>query len=67
MRAHLRAEEAHAPGVVFAELVHLPEGRIGNILARPVLRDYELVLLGRSGAPAERQLSVDELTLRLRR
>ena len=65
VRAHLRAEEAHAPGVVFAELVHLPEGRIGNILARPVLRDYELVLLGRSGAPADRQLGVDELTLRL--
>ena len=65
VRAHLRAEEAHTPGVVFAELVHLPEGRVGNILARPVLRDYELVLLGRSGAPADRQLSVDELTLRL--
>ncbi len=65
VRAHLRAEEAHAPGVVFAELIHLPEGRVGNILARPALRDYELVLLGRSGAPADRQLSVDELTLRL--
>ena len=65
VRAHLRAEEAHAPGAVFAELIHLPEGRVGNILARPVLRDYELVLLGRSGAPANRQLSVDELTLRL--
>lgn len=65
VRAHLHAEEAHAPGVVFAELVHLPEGRIGNILARPVLRAYELVLLGRSGAPEERQLSVDELTLRM--
>jgi lantibiotic biosynthesis protein len=65
VRAHLRAEEACAPGVVFAELIHLPEGRVGNVLARPVLRDYELVLLGRSGAPADRQLSVDELTLRL--
>jgi thiopeptide-type bacteriocin biosynthesis protein len=65
VRAHLGAEEALAPGVVFAELVHLPEARIGNILARPVLREYELVLLGRSGAPKERQLSVDELTLRL--
>jgi thiopeptide-type bacteriocin biosynthesis protein len=65
VREHLRAEEAHAPGVVFAELVHLPEGRIGNILARPLLRDCELVLLGRSGAPADRQLGVDELTLRM--
>jgi thiopeptide-type bacteriocin biosynthesis protein len=65
VRAHLRAEEAHAPGVVFAEVVHLPEGRTGNILSRPILRDYELVLLGRSGAPTDRQLSVDELTVRL--
>ena len=51
--------------MVFAELVHLPEGRIGNVLARPVLRDHELVLLGRSGAPAERQIGVEELTVRL--
>ncbi|OBB67245.1 lantibiotic dehydratase [Mycobacterium sp. 852014-50255_SCH5639931] len=65
VRAHLRAEEVQSPGVVFAEIVHLPEGRVGNVLARPVLRDYELVLLGRSGAPADRQLSVDELTVRL--
>jgi len=63
--AHLEAEESHAPGVVFAEVVHLPEGRIGNILARPVLRQYELVLLGRSGADADRQLGVEELTVRL--
>ncbi len=65
VRAHLRAEEAQSPGVVFAEIIHLPEGRVGNVLARPVLRDYELVLLGRSGAPVDRQISVDELTVRL--
>lgn len=65
VRTHLRAEEAQVPGVVFAEVVHLPEGRIGNILARPLLREHELVLLGRSGAPADRRLSVDELTVRL--
>ena len=63
--AHLRAEEAFAPGVVFAEIIHLPEGRVGNVLARPVLRDHEVVLLGRSGAPADRQISVDELFVRL--
>ena len=65
VRSHLRAEEAQAPGVVFAEIIHLPEGRTGNVLARPVLRDYELVLLGRSGAESDRQISVDELTVRL--
>ncbi|HYX22810.1 MAG TPA: lantibiotic dehydratase [Thermoanaerobaculia bacterium] len=58
---HLRAEEAHAPGAIFAEIVHLPQGRIGNILARPVLREYEIPFLGRSGAPPERQIPVSDL------
>ncbi|MBW8876816.1 MAG: lantibiotic dehydratase [Acidobacteria bacterium] len=58
---HLRAEEAHHPDAIFAEIVHLPQGRIGNILARPVLREYEIPFLGRSGAPAERQIPVSDL------
>jgi class I lanthipeptide synthase len=61
VRAHLRAEEALRPGVAFAEVAHLNEGRIGNILCRPVLRDHEIVFLGLSGAPAERQLLLDDL------
>jgi thiopeptide-type bacteriocin biosynthesis protein len=60
---HLRAEEALAPHAVFAEIVHLPQGRIGNILSRPVLRDYEIPFLGRSGAPPERQIPVTDLTV----
>jgi thiopeptide-type bacteriocin biosynthesis protein len=61
VRAHLAAEEAVRPERVFAEVVHLPEGRIGNILSRPVLRGYEIPYLGRSGAPADRQLPVSDL------
>jgi thiopeptide-type bacteriocin biosynthesis protein len=61
VRAHLRAEEARHPERLFAEIVHLPEGRIGNILCRPVLRDYEIPYLGRSGAPADRQIPVTDL------
>src|SRR5947199_31724 len=58
---HLRAEEAHRPDAIYAEVVHLPQGRIGNILARPVLREYEIPFLGRSGAPPERQIPVSDL------
>ncbi len=58
---HVRREEALAPDAVFAEVVHLPEGRIGNILSRPVLRGYEIPFLGRSGAPADRQIPVSDL------
>ncbi|MEO6725746.1 MAG: lantibiotic dehydratase [Blastocatellia bacterium] len=63
---HLRAEESLRPDAVFAELVHLPEGRIGNVLARPVLRGYEIPYLGHSGANHEHQLPVTDLLVSVR-
>ncbi len=63
VREHLRAEEASQPDKVFFEITHLPEGRIGNILSRPVLREYEIAYLGASGAPPERQLPITDLLL----
>ena len=61
LREHLAAEEAARPDAIFAEIVHLPQGRIGNILSRPVLREYEIPFLGRSGAPPERQIPLADL------
>jgi thiopeptide-type bacteriocin biosynthesis protein len=61
VETHLAAEEALAPDVLFAEIVHLPAGRVGNVLARPLLRQYEIPFLGRSGAPPERQIAVSDL------
>ena len=58
---HLRSEEAHRPDAVFAEIVHLPEGRLGNILSRPVLRAYEIPFLGQSGAACDRHIPVTDL------
>jgi len=63
---HLRDEEAHRPDAVFAEVVHLPEGRIGNILSRPVLRDHEIPFLGRGGAPEEHRIPVSDLWVTVR-
>ena len=60
-RAHVEAEEAVRPDVVFAEVVHLPEGRVGNILARPVLREREIPFLAVSGVEPERQIPLDDL------
>ncbi len=63
---YLRAEEALHPEAVFAEIVHLPEGRLGNILARPVLRAHEIPYLGHSGATPEQQLPITDLRLAVR-
>jgi thiopeptide-type bacteriocin biosynthesis protein len=63
---HLRAEEALRPDAVFAEIVHLPEGRIGNILCRPVLRAFEIPFLGGSGATADRQIAITDLRVSVR-
>ncbi len=63
VRSHLRAEEACRPDAVFAEVVHLPQGRIGNIVCRPLLRAWEIPYLGRSGAEAAWQLPVADLTV----
>jgi thiopeptide-type bacteriocin biosynthesis protein len=61
LREHLAAEEAAGPDAIFAEIVHLPQGRTGNILSRPVLRGYEIPFLGRSGAAPERQIPLTDL------
>jgi hypothetical protein len=64
---HLRAEEAQVPEAVFAEIVHLNEGRMGNILCRPVLRDYEIPFLGMSGALSHCQLPITDLLVTVRK
>jgi thiopeptide-type bacteriocin biosynthesis protein len=58
---HVRVEEALEPDALFAEIVHLPEGRLGNILARPVLRAYEIPYLGRVSVSLEQQIPVTDL------
>jgi lantibiotic biosynthesis protein len=64
--ANLAAEEAVRPDAVFAEIVHLADGRLANISARPVLRQREIVYLGRSGAPHDRQLPITDLMVSVR-
>src|SRR6185295_17104916 len=63
---HVRTEEALQPDASFAEIVHLPEGRIGNILRRPSVREYEIEFLGESGAPAARRIPITDLLVSLR-
>ncbi len=58
---HLAREEANVPDAVFAEIVHVPSARMGNIAARPALRQYEIEFLGVSGMPEDRRLTTSDL------
>ena len=58
---HYQKEQAHNPDVIFAEVVHMPEGRPGNVIARPHLRPYEIVFLADSSLAEEHQITLDDL------
>jgi len=67
VQAHVTAEESlHAGSAVFAEIVHLPEGRAGNVLCRPALRQFEIPFLATPGLPADRQIPLSDLSVSVR-
>jgi thiopeptide-type bacteriocin biosynthesis protein len=59
-----RAEAAHAPDRLRAELVYLPQRyRSANVAIRPAVRSHEIVLGTTSGVPADRVIPLDELVV----
>jgi len=56
-------ENEENTGIVFAEIIYFPEGRIGNIARRPPLSEYEIPLLASSALQTEKQLPIEDLMI----
>ncbi|MCD6020034.1 MAG: Lantibiotic dehydratase domain protein [Bacteroidetes bacterium] len=59
-------EQKQMPNSILTEIVHLPESRAGNILARPSFRTYEIPYLAKSSVSAEFQIKMDDLVLKIK-
>jgi hypothetical protein len=60
-----RKEQELEPDRFVAEIVHLPESRLGNILIRPRLRDFEIPYMAPSQTSTAQTISVTDLYLRM--
>ena len=59
-------EERLNPAKIVAEVNHLPQDRLGNVLQRPILRNYEIPFQAGSFADPDRQLDINDLLLSVR-
>jgi lantibiotic biosynthesis protein len=66
LKALLRSEEALRPAAVFAEIVHLPQDRTGNVVCRPAFRSKDLPYLGESGLDVTDRIYASDLAVSVR-
>lgn len=59
-------EQEQVGNSIIAEIVHLPENRVGNVLSRTNIRDYEIAYLAKSSLDREFQIDISDLYLSLK-
>lgn len=61
-----KIEEIKLPNKVIAEIVHLPEARTGNILARPTIRNYEIPYLAQESVDKHKVIALNDIMISIR-
>ncbi|WP_051664270.1 lantibiotic dehydratase [Dyadobacter crusticola] len=61
LRYCARTEQQMHPEVIFAEIIHHPDNKAGNIVNRPVLYKYEIPYLGQASVSEAFRIRVDDL------
>lgn len=56
-------EKEYYKNAIIAEIVHLPEKRVGNILSRPSFFDYEIDYLSGSCIEPSKQITITDLSV----
>ncbi|NHN27693.1 hypothetical protein FIA58_018585 [Flavobacterium jejuense] len=59
-------KENYLENKTIAEVVHLPESRVGNILMRPNLRKYEIPYLAKSNLNQENQILTSDIYIKIK-
>ncbi|MGE8535442.1 MAG: lantibiotic dehydratase [Chryseobacterium sp.] len=50
---------------IYAEIIHLPQARSGNVIARPHFGEYEIPYLSNSVLPEKQKINVDDLYIQV--
>ncbi|KFF16536.1 lantibiotic dehydratase family protein [Flavobacterium hydatis] len=62
----IKKETIYHSDKILAEIVHIPESRTGNILRRPVLREYEIAYLSTAGVPETQTIDLNDLMISIK-
>jgi lantibiotic biosynthesis protein len=61
-----QAEDEAAPEVIFADIVHLPEARTGNVIIRPQLKQYQIPYLSKASCDKDHEIAMTDLMISIR-
>lgn len=60
-------EQELQPNAILAEIIHLPDPKIGNVLSRPHIRDYEIPYIANSDLSEDKIIYLSDIFLSIRK